>query len=68
MILHSKMVCFSNYRVLLNGNDITRNVYLADVERGFVLTRVPGPQGQGYLYEEITGNVSLQFAQQIGKG
>jgi hypothetical protein len=50
MILHADMDCFSDYRVYFNGKEITREVYMADAEKGIVLRREPLPQAQGYRY------------------
>lgn len=49
MIIHADMDCFSRYRIYFNGAEITRQVYMADMEKGIVLRREPAPQ-TGYRY------------------
>ena len=62
MIIHAGMPCFSQYRVYLNKEEITRACYMADETHGVVLVRQPGPQGQGYVYEEKRGTVTIRYA------
>lgn len=57
MIIHAKQPTFSNYRVSLNKEEITPQVYMADDQCGVIITR--NWRDGVMLMEEKTGQVQI---------
>jgi hypothetical protein len=64
MILHADMDCFPLYRVFFNKVEITRDVYMADADRGVLLRRQQLPQGQYDYLPPEHGEVTIYNAAQ----
>lgn len=59
MIIHADMPTFSQYRIILDREEITPQVYMADDRYGIVITRHWSSVFGGFVYERIAGQVQI---------
>jgi len=59
MIIHADMPTFDQYIVILNKEEITPQVYMADSRRGIIITRHWSSAFGGFVYHRVTGQVRI---------